>query len=285
MRIQSSIVALFGLCLLVLGCSQSARPGSNRVVQVAQVAGNPPADAGDISTPVTIRKVIYACQIEVIVQDFAVAQQKLATLIESIQAQGGFLARQELSGASSSHQRGSWTIRVPLSQFDGFVAQVEKLGELERNSRDAQDVTEAYTDLEARLRNKQSSEQRLLSHLEQSAQLKDTLELERELSRVRGEVEQLQGQLNLLKSKTDLATVSLTVFQRHHDAPPLPATFPMLVFRVFGDSWKTFVACGQGLVLVSVALFPWAVAAGIIWIVVYVIRKSPRLSARQSAAP
>lgn len=143
------------------------------------------------------------------------------------------------------------------------MAEIEKLGDVECNSRDAQDVTDSYTDLEARLRNKQSSEQRLLGHLEKSANLKDTLELEREISRIRGEVEQLQGQLNLLKSKADLATVNLTMYERARYTPPAKLAFIALVSRTFRDSLGHLTAFGQTITLVVVALVPWAVAFGI----------------------
>lgn len=151
------------------------------------------------------------------------------------------------------------------------MAELEKLGELERSSRDAQDVTEAYADLEARLRNKQLSETRLLSHLEKSAELKDTLELERELSRVRGEIEQLQGQLNLLKSKTDLATVMVTLLERQGYTPPTKPTFGIQVSRTFDNSWKALVDFGQTLALIAVALAPWLIVFALILTPVWLI--------------
>jgi hypothetical protein len=230
--------------------------------------------AGEAAAPPVPRKIVYTCQIDINVEDITLAQQKLTSLIESVREKGGFLARQELNGASGSHRRGSWTIRVPLLQFDRFVEDVEKLGELERSTRDAQDVTEALTDLEARLRNKESSEKRLLSHLEKSAVLKDTLELERELSRVRGEVEQLQGQLNLLKNRTDLATVSLTISERPDFHPTTKPTFATLVSRTFDGSWNSLISFGQVLVLVIVGFSPWVAALSVLLIPGWVVRRS-----------
>ena len=272
-RIVALIVVLFAISLMALGCGHSAPPSSQPAMQVAQRADVPVPAAGEAASPPVGRKIIYTSRIDVVVEDIAVARQKLDLLIGSVQKQGGFLAKQELTGSGGSHERGSWTIRVPLAQFDNFVSEVEKLGEPSRNSRDAQDVTDAYADLDSRLRNKQSSELRLLSHLEKSAQLKDTLELERELSRVRGEVEQLQGQLNLLKDKADLATVSVTMYERQQITPKTAPTFSATVSRTFDGSLNGLISSGQVLVLIVVALAPWAVVASVILIPFWIFRR------------
>jgi hypothetical protein len=182
-------------------------------------------------------------------------------MIKAIDDAGGYLSHQEITGQRGFRRQGSWTVRVPLSRFDGFVLEVEKLGELRRNSREAQDVTEAYADLDARLRNKQAAETRLLGHLQKSGELKDTLEVERELSRVRGEVEQLQGQLNLLKNKTDLATVTITLFERDSQTPLTSPHFSSEVAKAWSTSWQSLTMFGKGLVLAFVAAVPWLLPA------------------------
>ncbi len=262
--VGASLVVGSFVMVLFLGCGAAGPVMTTPAVQVAQAnAAAPERGAGEAAAPPVTRKIVYTSQIDVVVESMAAAQERLTKLIESVREQGGYLSRQEIIGSVGSHRRGSWTVRVPLAQFDGFVAEVEKLGELERNLRDSQDVTEAYADLEARLKNKQASETRLLSHLEKSAALKDTLELERELSRVRGEIEQVQGQLNVLKNKSDLATVTLTLIERQGYTPPLKPTFVTRVSRTFDHSWQSLVACGQTLALFGVALGPW-LAVGVV---------------------
>jgi len=267
--------ALWFVFCLVLGCAAASDPSEKRAQRAPQVAqapnANPPVPDGP-AVPVE-RKIIYTSQIEVIVDDLKVAQQRLEELVQPVQQAGGYVARQEINGRTGYHRQSSWTIRVPLSKFDGFVAEVEKLGELQRNSRDAQDVTEAYADLDARLRNKQASEARLLSHLEKTGDLKDTLEIERELSRVRGEIEQLQGQLSLLKNKTDLATVTLTLHERENYTPPSTPDFSTQISRTFAESWKGMLLLGKGLALIGVGASPWLIATGILLFPVWIVRR------------
>jgi len=167
--------------------------------------------------------------------------------------------------------------------FDGVVAELQSLGELQRNSREAQDVTDAFADMEARLRNLHASEIRLLNHLEKNSELKYTLEVERELSRVRGDIERLQGQLNLLANKSDLATVNLTLHERTTFTPAAPLVFSSQVSQVFHTSLQSLLGFGKALILAGVALSPWVVAGSIVLIPVWLIRRSlkqasPRVS-------
>lgn len=270
------LLALFS-AVLVFGCGQASQMDFRHQVQVAQKppAGKPAAAPVDDRNPaVPSRMIIYVCQLDLTVESFDKSAAKLNELIESIQSQGGYLANHDVSGPTGSTRRGSWTIRVPLPELDRFLSAVAQLGEINRNTRDGKDITDSYADLESRLRNKEASEKRLLQHLDHSAQLSDTLELERELTRVRGEIEQMQGNLNLLKNKADLATVTVTMQQRPDIAPPVVATgFPALITRTFHSSINGLVSCGQIFVLLIVALAPWAVTAGVLSIPWWIVRR------------
>ncbi len=114
-----------------------------------------------------------------------------------------------------------WRFRVPVDHFDSFVESIVALGELERNNRTSQDVTEQYYDIEARIKNKRLEEQTLAKILqERSGKLEDVLKIEIELSRVRGEIEQLEGKIRVLENLSSLATLTLNVRERDKYAPP-----------------------------------------------------------------
>ena len=110
---------------------------------------------------------------------------------------------------------------MPVDRFDAFVGQVSRLGEVRTSHVGSQDVTEEFFDLEARIRNKQEEEKRLLKHLADSTgKLEDILKVESELSRVRGEVEQMQGRLRFLANRADLSTVTITATEWKDYTPP-----------------------------------------------------------------
>lgn len=269
LRPEPWAICLF-CCWFIVGCGASeGYKSSAPAIGSPQVEASSNLAAGEQAIAAT-RKIVFTAQVDVLVEDLAEAQQRLNELIANIQQAGGYVSHQEVSGTAGSRRRGTWTVRVPQTRFDQYMVDLEQLGELQRSSRDAQDVTEAYTDLEARLKNKQSSEQRLLSHLEKTGELKDTLEVERELSRVRGEVEQLQGQLNLLKNKTDLATIILTLQERAGFTPVTTPTFKTQASRTFEESWQAFAAFLRFLVLFVVAIVPWLClmvpVLGVVWL-------------------
>lgn len=261
---------LFTGCVIgqIAGCGTSGSPANAVSVPEGKASSDLDSDSAESSSTVP-RKIVFTGQVDVVVEDMAKANRELNTLIEDIQQSGGYLAHQELQGIAGSRRIGTWTVRVPQPLFDKFLADIEKLGELQRSSRDAQDVTEEYMDFEARLKNKHASEQRLLGHLEKTGDLKDTLEVERELSRVRGEVEQLQGRLNLLKNRTVLATVIITLHERLGFTPVTAPDFTTQASRTFDDSWQAFGAFLRFLALFFVAIVPWlcvvAPILGAIW--------------------
>ncbi|MFA5985780.1 MAG: DUF4349 domain-containing protein [Parcubacteria group bacterium] len=107
---------------------------------------------------------------------------------------------------------GTVEVRVPVDQFGSTFEALKKVATVVvGESTSGQDVTLAYRDLQARLKNKQAEEQSFLKILEQSGKLSDVIDVTREVSRVRGEIEQLQAQITYMESQTDYATITISV--------------------------------------------------------------------------
>ncbi len=221
------------------------------------------------STPLepTARKIIYEAQIDLNVGDLEAAAEELTTLIES---SGGYLASSEITGAVGSRRSGSWTARVPSGQFRNIVDQIAGLGEVQRRSTNSQEVTEEYVDVQARLNNKRREEERLLSLLENStSNLKDTLDVERELSRVREELERMTGRLRLLDDLTTLSTLTITMKERLDFNPPQAPGFGTRVARAWGESLTELREAGENLVLGVVFAAPWFLIGGVVLFVAW----------------
>jgi len=108
---------------------------------------------------------------------------------------------------------------VPSESFSTTMTALRGLAtEITSETNSSQDVTEEYTDLNARLRNLEAGEQRYLDLLGRAASIPDILTVQDRLSAVRLEIEQVQGRLQLLDDLTDLATITVQL-----DLPPLPA--------------------------------------------------------------
>ena len=86
------------------------------------------------------------------------------------------------------------------------------MGTVQSREIGSEDVSERFIDLEARLNSTLGEEQSLLSLLERAGVVSEILAIERELFRVRSEIERFQGQLNFLERRVDLATITVSLF-------------------------------------------------------------------------
>jgi hypothetical protein len=213
------------------------------------------------------RRIIYNATLDLIVESLPRFEERLLQLAQS---SGGFISRQDINSQTHAQPSGTWTVRVPVDQFQGFLKAVEKLGEFQRNHIDSQDVSQEYYDLEARITNKQQEEKRLIKHLDDSTgKLEDILAVEREISRVRGEVEQMQGRLRFLANLSELSTITITASEIRNYKPPVAPTFGTEIARTFAASLEQLTNFGKTLVLAVVALAPWlplvAVGVWLLW--------------------
>ncbi len=237
-----------------------------------------------VNTAALSRKIIYDGEIDLIVKDVdSIAKQVSA----SIQEARGYIAEQSTTGSPGTPRSMRWKLRVPVEQFESLVQKVVALGELEQNKRTSQDVTEQFYDIEARIKNKKAEEKSLTKILdERTGKLEDILKIETELSRVRGEIEQLEGKIRVLENLTSLATLNLSVHEREKFEPPPPAVadFPTQVARTWESSLRSLINLGKACILWAVdwALWiPLLIVAGLLaWVILRrLFRLLPRILA------
>ncbi|MGE3819834.1 MAG: DUF4349 domain-containing protein, partial [Isosphaeraceae bacterium] len=239
-----------------------------------------PEASGEEPVPQALpRKVIYNATISLFVEDATAVGARIAAMVKEA---GGYVAETDISGNPNQQRQATWKVRVPVERFDTFLAEVSRLGELQRSHLDSQDVTQEYYDLDARIKNKQKEETRLLKHLDDSTgKLEDILAVERELTRVRGEVEQMQGRIRYLANLSSLSTVTITLNEVRSYTPPVAPTFTTRISRTFRESYEGLLRFLEGWVLVLVALVPWmpliVVGLLILWLIGRRIRKFFRL--------
>ncbi len=274
----SSLLILVA-AVFVCGCGEQAIQNSRNFAQSVP-ATETPADTSKATTAPdpTRRKIIYDARIDLLVKSLDATERAVLDLIK---VHAGFLAESNLAAQTGTQRDATWRVRVPVDRFDSFVSAVSKLGEVRTNHVGSQDVTEEFADLEARIRNKQEEEKRLLKHLADSTgKLEDILAVEREITRVRGEIEQMQGRLRFLANRADLSTITITATEWKDYTPPDPMTFQAQLSHTFFQSWHALVAFGKTILLIIVGLIPWT---PVIVIGLFVLLRMIR-SARRSAA-
>lgn len=134
-------------------------------------------------------------------------------IIGFIKQNGGFI-QDDNSNKSYNRISRNLTIRIPTDNFQKTIDSISNhvmFFDTKRVS--SKDVTEEFIDLEARLKAKQTLEKRYLELLSKAKNVKEILEIERELSNIREEIEAKQGRLKYLQSKVSLSTLNIEFYK------------------------------------------------------------------------
>ena len=191
--------------LALTGCMQyemaeAGAPG-------ARVAEKKPSAPGDKTEVRPDRMLIWTAHVTVEVWKVAKAVAEATAVAER---HGGYVERKSDSGEDSA----SLTLRIPVKAFKDSLASIEALGTVTDRSVEAEDVTEQYVDVEARLKNKAVLRDRLKQLLEKATAVTDVLAIETELNRVQGDLDSMEARLKALRGKVDYATVRLGLRRR-----------------------------------------------------------------------
>jgi hypothetical protein len=136
----------------------------------------------------------------------------------------------ELGGYLSNRGDTEITVRIPRARFDEAIRRVGLTGDVLHKELSAEDVTDAFVDLEVRLKNARNMRDRLAELLKR-ADVKAALEIEKELGRITGEIEQMEGKLKVLRDRIAYSTITVTFQGRGAGAlrdMPLRLPFPWL---------------------------------------------------------
>lgn len=202
----------------------------------------------------------------------------MGLLAEKIQASGGYVESQSISGTAVNSGRSPSayiTVRVPAEQLDSFVEDVSGMTNVVSSSRYVEDITLSYTDTEGRVKALQTEEARLLELMEQAETMSDLLEIEERLTEVRYQLENYTSTLRLYDNQVDYATLDLTLREVEKFTPPEKQGFWQKVTSGLADS---MVDLGQGIVdFVAWVLIelPYLVLVGLLgWLTVFLTRRS-----------
>ncbi len=123
----------------------------------------------------------------------------------------------------------SASLRIPAPELQEAVGKLKALGRVETETQKGEEVTTQHADLVARLKNARETEQRLIDVLRTRAgKVSDVLEVEQEIARVRGEIEQMDAERKALEHRVDFARVDLHLKEEYKAqleiTPPSVAT-------------------------------------------------------------
>ncbi|MFT3764877.1 MAG: DUF4349 domain-containing protein [Minicystis sp.] len=160
--------------------------------------GGARSDASGEVAQVRAPMLIYTAEITMAVFEVNASMAKVEALGREL---GGFLAKRDDR---------SITIRVPAQRFDEAVRRIEEAGDMIHRHVAAQDVTEEFRDLEIRLKSARAVQQRLTELLARAAKVEESIAIERELDRVSGEIERIEGRMKFLRDRAVFSTITVT---------------------------------------------------------------------------
>lgn len=171
-------------------------------------------------SPLVNRKLVRNAQVEIEIANFDEAVQKITAFANE---ERGYVATTSSEKQANGKLKGEIVVKVLPENLDRFLQKIHGLGELKNQTLGTEDVTKAYFDTDARLKNARVMEQRLIDMLKtKTGKVSDLLQVEKELGRVREGIEKMQGELKYWDSQVQFATVTIALAEKDLEEP---ATF------------------------------------------------------------
>jgi uncharacterized small protein (DUF1192 family) len=272
-------VAVVLLSLGIVGCSASKNismskdTANNNAAGTASGGGYTQNALGDnVSTQ---RKLIVTSTIDL-------ETKKFDTTIDDINkacvVAGGFIESSNVQGkriGEDQPRNADYTFRVPTDKLNSFKAAVKKTGNVITDNVASEDVTGDYIDTDGRLTTAKAHRDSLLKLANNTSNVTDLIELEKEIATVQTEIEQLSTNLKKWDSLTALSTVKITV--NEVDAITIKSVTPKSFWGKIGDSFSSSISfittVSQGLLIVLTFLSPYIAVAIVVLLIVFYFRK------------
>lgn len=243
------------------GQGQGVGPGQGHRLQQGQGGGGGPVRQTipvDQLTP--DRMIVRTASMSLISDRFDQIRESLERLVASHQ---GRVTSLNATGDPSSRRSLHATIGVPAARMDALLAGLRGLGKVQEESLGSDDVTESFRDLGLRTANARREEQRLVELLSRrTGDLADVLAVERELARVRLEIERMEAETRATRQRVDLATVTLIVQEQYRadlalGPLPLPVRFKNALVDGLRQASESLVGAAIVVLQIAPTLIVW----------------------------
>lgn len=205
--------------------------------------------------------IVHTVDLALIARDF---DQSRSSLDEILKRHHGYLGGLSVSTPTGSARSLTATLRIPSNRLETALADLKRLGRVEKEAQNGEEVTQQYVDLEARLKNARNTENRLIElQRQRTGKLSDVLAVEKEISRVRAEIEQMEAERKNLGNRIDFATLNLTVTEDYKaELKVVPPSIGTQMRNAAVDGYRSVVDGLLGLLLWLLSwlptLFVWA---------------------------
>jgi hypothetical protein len=181
----------------------------------------PPLDRQQELEARSLPMIARTISLSVVAKEFDAARASLDAILARHNGYSAALNVVTPQGAARTIQA---SLRIPAPQLPAAVAELRALGRVENETQNGEEVTQQHADLLARLKNSRETEQRLQDVLRtRTGKVKDVLEVEQEIARVRGEIEQMEAEQQTLEHRVNFATIDLKLAEEYKAQLSSPA--------------------------------------------------------------
>jgi hypothetical protein len=289
-----SVLIVFLCLFMLLGCSSSNSTANEDAALIEKgildsspqttfaaameesAAGTAQAEQGEApeqsgsNLPAIQPKIIKSAVVSIEVAK-GTFEESMVKVTKTAESMGGYVSNTEsYSDSDGKMTSGRIIIRVPGEKFNIAIDEIKKVGELNSLNISGQDVTQEYVDLESRLKNFEAQEKILLDLMNKSTNVKDSIEVQRELSNVQGEMEVIKGRMNYLDNLVGFSTIDVYVAEPSVTPPVEAGGFLNAVKRGVEGAVKVL----NGLAFFLIAISPVLVLAAIVLLIIWLSIRS-----------
>lgn len=204
--------------------------------------------------------------LSIVMKDFDAGRASLDAILTR---HNGYAASLSVSTPEGAARMLQASLRIPAPQLTTALNELKALGPVEGETQNGEEVTQQHADLVAHIKNDHETEVRLQDILEKrTGKVKDVLEVEQEIARVRGEIEQMEAEQKTLEHRVDFATIDLKLAEEYKAQLNTPAPSVWMQLRNasvngFRNAFESFLALLLFLAESGPSLLLWATLLGI----------------------
>lgn len=243
-----------------------------------------PTEAGsgeENSAPASSRKIIYNAWLSMESTDFDAAR---TALLQAVEDAGGYLESSNLGGSAERQSRwADYSARIPVANYRSFLAAAGSAASVLSQSETAQDITNSYIDVEARLTALTAQRDRLNELVSAAETTADLLEIESQLSEVQYQIESYTRQLRSMDDQVSYSTVEISLSEVAV-LTPVDDSFATRISNAFTGGWRDFGSFCQGFAVTVVYLMPALLLIALILALIVVLTRKGRAARRAAKA-
>lgn len=158
------------------------------------------------------RKQIKTATLKIEAEDVAAAVLESKAIVKR---RGGYVE----SSYEYSEDNASLAVRLPAAKLELAIDELAALGLVTYRRVKVKDVTNTYTDVEARLKNLRILRERLRGLYKKASSVKEMLKVEKELARVQTQLDSAEARIKTLRKNVQHSELSLSLSKKRVPGP------------------------------------------------------------------